>query len=448
MNIKKLVALAFLTFTLTFSLADCSSLDASTYKISPKIKSGKDITFFITSDTHYLASDLTDGGQAFQTFLNTGDGKELNYIDPLMDAFTRDINNKKPDVLIVSGDLTNNGEKESHLEFAKRLEEIKKSGTLVYVIPGNHDISNPYARGFKGNNQYVVDTITAKDFSTIYGDFGYIDAVSRDKDSLSYLAAPSANVWLLMLDTAKYENNMTSGSPEVDGEIRPETFDWIKKCSALAKQHHAKLITVTHHSLMDHNSTVSKGYTLNNSKEAISALMDADIDLNLSGHIHLQDIKSYSSGGKTIYDIASSCFGKYPQEYGVLKYSDKTGFDYSTTKIDVEGWAKETLSKDKNLLNFTGYSKKFLVNTYFSKFYFSLQSDDYTDEQIDLMIKTYNELFDAYNEGKPAANIKEIKSEPGYKLWESSSDSLKKRVLSMADSTVDNTKLHIPINEK
>lgn len=249
-----------------------------------------------------------------------------------------------------------------------------------------------------------------------------------------------------MLDTAKYENNTASGTSEVDGEIRPETFSWIKQCSDLAKQHHAQLIAVMHHSLMDH-STVTKNFTLNNSKQAIQAFQEAGINLSLTGHIHLQDIKSYTSGGKTIYDIASSCLGKYPQEYGVLKYSKTTGFDYSTSRVDVEDWAKETQSKDKNLLNFDEYSKDFLNNTSDSKIYFTLEDADYTDEQVDAMVKTYNELNQAYYEGKPPQNIEEIKNSEGYKLWTSSdTGSMEKRIISIANSTVDNTKLHIPAN--
>ncbi|MDP4089782.1 MAG: metallophosphoesterase [Bacillota bacterium] len=447
MKIKKHSVYVLFILVIFLSLAGCSSSNTSAGSITPKIKTGKDITFFVTSDIHYLAKDLTDGGEAFQKFFNTGDGRELNYIAPLLSAFTRDIKDKKPDVLIVSGDLTNNGEKESHLELAKRLEEIKKSGTLVYVIPGNHDILNPYARGFRGSEQYVTDSINDNDFSNIYGDFGYNDAVLRDSASLSYLAAPSEDVWLLMLDTAKYESNMAAGTPEADGEIRSETFQWIKKCSALAKQHHARLIAVMHHSLMDHGA-VTKDYTLNNSRQAIEAFQAADIELSLTGHIHLQDIKSHESGGKTIYDIASSCFGKYPQEYGVLKYSSTGGFDYTTSPMDVEGWARETHSTDENLINFTAYSKDFLAKTSYSRVYFSLAGAGYTDEQIDSMFKTYNVLNQAYYEGKPPANLEEIKNSEGYKLWTSADGAtMQKRIISFANSTVDNTKLHIPLNQ-
>lgn len=435
MNRKKLAVLALLVFIsiLSFNLS----------KSPVKIKSGKDMTFYVTSDIHFLANDLTDGGEAFQKFVNTGDGRVLNYIDPLMSAFTNDIKSKKPDVLIISGDLTSNGEKQSHLELARRLEVIKKSGTLVYVIPGNHDVSNPYARGFRGSEQYVVSSINADDFSKIYDDFGYSDAVSRDPASLSYLAAPSEDVWLLMLDTAKYDNNRKLGAPETDGEIRPETLDWIKKCSSLAKKHHAQLIAVMHHSLMDHGA-VSKNFTLNNSKQAIDAFQNADIKLSLTGHIHLQDIKSYYNENKTVYDISSSSFGRYPQQYGVIKYSNIDGFNYSTSRIDVEDWARDVHSTDENLINFAEYSKEFLANTSYSKIYFSLEAAGYSDEQIALMITTFNVLYQAYNEGKPLENIEAIKDSEGYKLW-ASADGVptQNRILRLVKGTIDNTKLHI-----
>lgn len=436
-NKKKL--LAIIPIIMTTALIGCSSFN------TPKIKSGKDITFFVTSDTHYLAKNLTDGGQAFQDFTNSGDGKELNYMQEIMNSFENDIKKNKPDVLIISGDLTSNGEKDSHLELAKRLKEIEKMGTAVYVIPGNHDILNPYARGFKGNEQYKVDYISSSDFSKIYGDFGYKEALSRDKSSLSYLAAPSQDVWLLMLDTAQYENNVANGSPQIDGRIATGTLEWIKQCSNLAKSKGAKLIAVMHHSLMDHSDTVKKGFTLNNSKEAIELFKQLDIDLTLSGHIHLQDIKSNNSDGKTIYDIASSCIDIYPQKYGILKYSPKDGFDYSTTSVDVEGWSKEAGIKDKNLINFKDYSR----TTYGNKLYLKIAnnlgySDDYTDDQIKQMSETYETLYLRNYEGAREVATEEIKNSPGFKLWLASNSSpSNKGLLKLANTNAEvNNKLH------
>ena len=66
------------------------------------------------------------------------------------------------------------------------------------------------------------------------------------------MAAPAEDVWLLMLDSAKYKRNKVLNAPEMGGEISAKTFDWIKECANLAKENNAELIAVMHHSLMNH----------------------------------------------------------------------------------------------------------------------------------------------------------------------------------------------------
>lgn len=412
-----------------------------------QIKSGKDITIFVASDTHYLAESLTDNGEAFQKFINSGDGKQLDYIHEIMNAFQNDIKKKKPEVLIISGDLTSNGEKESHLELAQRLEQIEKMGTSVYVIPGNHDISNPYARAFKGDKQYLASYINAKDFSDIYEGFGYKEAISRDKDTLSYLAAPSEDVWLLMLDTAQYENNIVFGLPQMDGRIATGTIDWIKQCSELAKSKGAQLIAVMHHNLLNHSDMIREGYTINNSEDIIKLFQQYNINLALSGHIHLQDIKSQSDEKNSIYDIASGCISMYPQKYGVLKYSKQNGIDYSTNNVDVEGWSKESGIGDIKLNNFKEYAKK----TYGDKMYgFSVSrlaiTDAYTSEELKLMGEAYRDINIRYFEGAKQIVTEEMKSSRGFKLWMSSEGSFFKRNITTLINTngEQNHKLAIP----
>ncbi|MFQ8842968.1 MAG: metallophosphoesterase family protein [Clostridium fessum] len=59
-----------------------------------------------------------------------------------MDAFLDDMKEEDPDLLILSGDLTLDGEKASHEELAELLEGLSEAGIEVAVIPGNHDINN------------------------------------------------------------------------------------------------------------------------------------------------------------------------------------------------------------------------------------------------------------------------------------------------------------------
>lgn len=419
--------------------------------IDYKIQSGKDITLFVATDIHYLAKNLRDEGRAFQKYVNSGDGKQLDYIDEIMSTFSYEIKNKKPEILIVSGDLTNNGEKESHLELAEKFKEIEANGTSVYVIPGNHDILNQRAIGFKGDNAYVADYIGSEDFSRIYGDFGYNEAVLRDKNSLSYLAAPSKDLWLLMLDTCKYKENLGRSSPQGDGEISEDTFKWIKKCSDLAKSKGAKIITVMHHNLVNHSEVLNKGYTLNNSKEAIEVFQSSGLNLVLSGHIHIQDIGSYKKDNNSIYDIATSSLSVYPNQYGVLKFTAKSEtVDYTTSRLDVETWAKAVGAERKSLYDFKNNAEKFFGDLAYNKAYNELLVEDiYTKEEMELMAETFRIINLSTFSGTENLIAKDIVNSKGYKLWLNSANSSRRNyvtsIASKKDS--DNNNLHIELNK-
>lgn len=414
------------------------------------INSNKHIKFFIATDPHYLSKNLTDGGKAFRNFIETGDGKQLNYIEEIMDAFVYDVKREKPDILIISGDLTNNGEKESHLDFSEKLKKIQDWGTSVYIIPGNHDIKNPWALSFKGKDKNKVRTISDKDFSKIYGDFGYNSAISKDGHSLSYLAAPSKDIWLLMIDTNQYENNMVFNKPQADGLICPGTFEWIKECKDLADEKDAKIIVVMHHSLLDHSDVVNESFTLNNNKDAIKVFQNCDIELVLSGHIHIQDIKSYEKSGKSIHDIATGALCVYPHKYGILDYSPDEGYEYRTSWIDMETWAKENNVEDKNITNFKTYSKNFFENRSYYNFYDDLYDiHEYSDKDMRLMSEVLAKLNLKYFEGSGEINVEKIKNLEGYKLIKSiGPDFLKEYTDSILKTKdIDNNKLHIPMNK-
>lgn len=413
----------------------------NTFK-QPTYKAGKELTIFVATDIHYLAESLVDGGQAFKKYVEEGDGKQLNYIEEIMSAFMQDIKEKKPDVLILSGDLTNNGEAASHREMANKLTEIEKNGTLVYVIPGNHDIANPWARGFKENAQYRTAFIEAKDFSKIYQSFGYNEAVLRDQSTLSYLAAPSEEVWLLMLDTSQYNNNQVFGIPQADGQISSTTIEWIKKCISLAKEHNAQLIPVMHHNLLEHSEMIREGYTLNNNQEILELFVQNDMKLNLSGHIHIQDISSKGD----VYDIVTSSLAVYPQQYGVLKYIPSKGaYDYHTSWVNVEGWAEAAGLKDENLRSFRTYSEDSFGKLAYQMAdrHLSKQSG-YSLEDRQQMAKVVQTLNLRYFAGVENLNAEDVLDTHAYRQWETVKEGFLKdyvKSISMDKDTEDNSLL-------
>ena len=155
----------------------------------------------LMTDVHYLARSLTDRGSSFQNEIEHGDGKLTHYVWEIVDAAFDEIELLTPDVLIVSGDLTLNGEVKSHEEFAALLDEVERRGISVLVIPGNHDINSRWASSYIGKNREPVQTIDAGGFASIYAQFGYNEASERDPYSLSYTYDLSPSMRLLMLDT-------------------------------------------------------------------------------------------------------------------------------------------------------------------------------------------------------------------------------------------------------
>ncbi|MBF2483888.1 metallophosphoesterase [Listeria welshimeri] len=360
------------------SLFGCSSASDKTEKITALIEKDQDLSIIETTDVHYFAPSLTDNGAAFKQYVVAGDGKQLAYSDEITDAFLEDVEAKKTDVLIISGDLTNNGEKTSHEELAKKLAQVEKAGTQVFVVPGNHDINNPWARKFEKDKQLPTDTITPTDFSKIYGDFGYKDAISSDDFSLSYLAAPSSKVWLLMLDTAIYKTNMQQGTPTTEGGLTTGTLDWVKECSALAEKNGAKLIPVMHHNLTNHSDVIQRGFTINYNQQVIDTLTAGNMEFSLSGHIHTQNIRTAkSTDGKEITDIVTNALSVYPHKYGNITYSAKNkNFTYQSQKLDIESWAKEHGKTDKKLLNFDQFDYDTFYNSGYDKAIMDLMTSD------------------------------------------------------------------------
>lgn len=380
------------------------------------------ITIFVASDIHYMSKELYDGGEAFKKYMESSNGRNFLYIDEVVRAFAYEAEGQKPDALVISGDLTNNGEKTNHLALAERLRELEEnSGTKVYIIPGNHDIDNPWARKFVKKKMKEVESVIPEEFAEIYHEFGYGEAISRDEFTLSYLVAPSESLWILMLDTNLYRSNRQNDSPTVGGALFEETLEWIEECTNLAREKGAEIITVSHHNLLKHSENRYFGYTISQNERALEVYEKLNILLNLSGHIHAQSIKSQDFENGTFYDIVTGTMSSYPARYGVLKYYPGKEFTYDTFSVDVETWAKDKGETDPNLLDFNNYSKNLYLAFAYERYYSNLVKEGkYSEREMDEMAKTMSLVnalrFAGLSEGDDHL-IDEIKASPGYDLW-------------------------------
>ena len=177
----------------------------------------------ILSDIHYLSPEIAQPGAALEKY-EIATGRNLSDLHAVLDKTLAEIEAAGTDILLITGDLTNHGEKQSHIDFTKKLYPLQQRGMRIQVIPGNHDINIPDSRAYIGEIPAPAQSISSKEFPEIYGPFGYNGALKLDTASLSYLAEINENTWLLCFDTNRYAEHKTTSVS--GGRILPSTMNW------------------------------------------------------------------------------------------------------------------------------------------------------------------------------------------------------------------------------
>lgn len=242
------------------------------------------------TDVHYQSADSEDDGAAFQLFVERCDGKVVKYLPQLLDAFMDQVIAEKPTALVLSGDITMNGEKINHKELAEKLHKVQDAGIPVLIIPGNHDINNPNAAVYFGDEKTSTDSVTPEEFYDIYHMYGYDQAISRDSASLSYVYQLDERNRLLMLDSCQYEPKNL-----VEGRIKAETLVWMDEQLKKAQEDGMQILPIAHHNLLAQSRMYTTQCAMDNNGEVIDLLQKYKIPLFLSGHLHVQRIRKHKA---------------------------------------------------------------------------------------------------------------------------------------------------------
>ena len=85
----------------------------------------------VVSDIHYMDESLYEGSELFLRALRAGDGKLTQHSGELMAALVAEADRLRPDAMVVTGDLTFNGERASHVGLAALLGHGDATVTLT-----------------------------------------------------------------------------------------------------------------------------------------------------------------------------------------------------------------------------------------------------------------------------------------------------------------------------
>ena len=345
----------------------------------------KNETLIVTAtDLHYLSPELTDHGETFWQVMNNGDGKVTEYCEELVDAFLAEMIVLQPEALILTGDISFNGERASHESLAIKLRQLEDAGIPVFVLPGNHDVYRGTSASFFGDGYELVPSVTGEKFSRIYGAFGFDEALSRDKDSLSYMAQMNESTRLLMLDANTFHDYCS---------LSKTTLTWAEEQLTEAKEAGMRVLAACHQNLYQH-SVFRGGYMLDCSEELHELLERYEVSLMLSGHMHIQHIRTEG----TVTEIATSPLTMSACRYGLVHLEGER-IRYETCSVDVGAWAREKGIGDENLQNFPAYALQRLYERTRVQAEEMLKGRDYDAETSEKLIEYACELNLGYFTG-------------------------------------------------
>lgn len=304
--------------------------------------------FTVFSDPHYIGQSLYTEEDLLVRSLDA-DKKFLLQGQEVVRHAVKQMAGEESDFVLISGDCTKDGEKESHNAFATLLGEFRKAGKKVLVIPGNHDIQNGRALRFIKNNPEPAETVTAEEFKDIYRNFGYGDALTCDEFSLSYVAEPVEGLWIFALDSNRWRENKKGRHSVTGGRYYPETLRWIEEMLMRAKMEGKAVMVMQHHALLEHFPDQKKYFSqfiIQDSEKLRRLFMAYGVEVVYTGHYHAQDIAMYEDHqGRRIYDIETGSFVTYPLPYRRIEITSQNTLRVETHLMKEPDFGHDNLTE-------------------------------------------------------------------------------------------------------
>ena len=337
----------------------------------------KDYVIGIISDPQIVAaSDVGDDDyDSFQDFNAVGQ-KMLFVSEAILKTAVDRLIEQKVNVVLIPGDLTENGSKTGHQMVASQCARLEAAGIPVYVICGNHDINKTpkkymtveqanaqglpiYETFSDGSCSVRVPGVSPAEFMEIYHDFGYDDPVALDKldqplrvtltktgetteyeydevGTMSYVQdLPGSNYRLISIDASNYyedenentyymtyygEQNETAIKGTGYSVMTKRLLTWIENQLIAAAESGKKPLVMAHFPINNQMGDVVGMLTdgidnrMNMAEELLSLFVEYGVEYTFTGHLHTQHIATYTSDffKSTVTDVETGCLTNYP----------------------------------------------------------------------------------------------------------------------------------------
>jgi len=288
----------------------------------------------IISDLHVMAPELLmNDGPAFEEYLSR-DRKMLRESAEILETLVSAIIEQCPHLVLVTGDLTKDGERLSHQLVARQLQRLVDKGIQVLVIPGNHDINNPDARVFDNDSTSPAQTIIRPEFADIYRNMGYDEHSRRDNDTLSYCRDITDQLTIMAIDGCMDRLNtfVSRGDArdhcKTSGRLEASTQQWLVEQAIQATTSGRHVIAMMHHHLVTHfhmEDTLASPYMVDDAHNLCQRLIDAGVHVIFTGHLHISDISQTSRQHGEMVEVATAAAVGYPCQWRMATCNTSSG---------------------------------------------------------------------------------------------------------------------------
>lgn len=243
---------------------------------------------------------------------------ESDFVPSLLTRCVDEINELKPDIVIITGDLTGMGYRREYDTVLNYISPIKCKNLIVQ--PGNHDSRNVGYLHFE------------EIFGNRFTDF--------KRDNLMIVAADSSE-------------------PDLDnGQIGREYYKWIKNEFSGCPEGNFRIFAMHHH-LIPVPGTGRERNIVNDAGDVLEVLVDSEVDLVLCGHKHVpyiwrvEDLYILTAGTVSCLRLR----GKIEPNYNIIYLREN--------EIDV--YRRFPFDKIEKILGIKRLTKKHKLNDRFIK---------------------------------------------------------------------------------
>jgi len=297
------------------------------------------LQFYLITDLHYFENTLGASGQAYEARSLT-DQKCIAETGAILEsAFAQLAADTETNTILIAGDMTFNGEAESHKWVIQKLEALRAAGKKIYMITGNHDGDNrPYA--FAGAGRFPVEETKRSELPQLYYEYGLKDAIAADSENRCYVAQLGEGVRLLGINyfLGKHNSGMEDMLPWIAGQIEA------------AKAAGDLIFGMMHVPLLP-GSPILAGVgdaTIQNGPGVATALADLGLPLMFTGHMHMQSVnKLVTPAGNFIFDICTGSLVGGPCAVRKVTIDDRWVMRITTSTVPDFDWDRNGMTADE-----------------------------------------------------------------------------------------------------